>query len=149
MATAKVGLDRELRVPGVCSPLPEMLVADDSSTILYAIACLLEHYGIARVTDRVQTVAAMMEALARHKPEYVLLDAEMTGMSGLRMTLVLSQMYPEMKIILMSMNTSPYLRNASMCSGAFAFIDKSKFLTELGKLMPAVPRSGKVSEAHN
>lgn len=147
MATAKVGADRALPVPNARSPLPDMLVADDSPTILYAITCLLEHYRIATVTGRVQNVSTLMDAVARHEPEYLLIDAEMPGMSGLRTTLVLSQMYPEMKIILMSMDTSLYFRNACMYSGAFAFIDKSKLLSELGKLIPAVPGQAEVSEA--
>jgi DNA-binding NarL/FixJ family response regulator len=146
MATAKIGVDHALPVASARSLLPEMLVADDSPTALYAITCLLEHYRIATVVGRAQTVSAIMDAVARHQPEYLLLDAEMPSMSGLRTTLVLSQMYPEMKIILMSMDTSLYFRNACIYSGAFAFINKSKFLSELGKLIPGQAEAAEAPE---
>jgi CheY-like chemotaxis protein len=61
----------------------------------------------------------------------VLLDADMPGMSGLRTALLISQLHPEVKIILMSMDTSAQFRAACAGCGAAAMIYKPKFLNEL------------------
>jgi DNA-binding NarL/FixJ family response regulator len=69
------------------------------------------------------------------KPDLVLMDADMPGMSGLRTALLLSQMAPATEVILMSMDTSPRFRAACAGCGAKAVIYKPRFLRELSALL--------------
>jgi DNA-binding NarL/FixJ family response regulator len=111
------------------------LVVDDSETILHAICSLLEHHNVVEITGRAESGTQAVDAVLDLKPDLVLLDADMPGMSGLRTALLLSQMAPATEVILMSMDTSPRFRAACSGCGAKAVIYKPRFLRELSALL--------------
>jgi len=86
-------------------PLPPVrrktLVVDDSETILHAICSLLEHHDVVQVAGRAESGTQALDAVLDIKPDLVLMDADMPGMSGLRTALLLSQMAPATEVILM------------------------------------------------
>jgi DNA-binding NarL/FixJ family response regulator len=111
------------------------LVVDDSETILHAICSLLEHHDVVEVAGRAESGTQALDVVLDLKPELVVMDADMPGMSGLRTTLLLSQMAPGTEVILMSMDTTPRFREACAGCGAKAVIYKPKFLRELSALL--------------
>jgi DNA-binding NarL/FixJ family response regulator len=111
------------------------LVVDDSATILHAICTLLEHHNLLEVAGRAESGQQAIDCMIELKPELVLIDADMPGMSGLRTALLLSQMSPETAVILMSMDTSAQFQAACAGCGAAAVIYKPKFLRELSNLL--------------
>jgi DNA-binding NarL/FixJ family response regulator len=111
------------------------LVVDDSETILHAICSLLEHHDVLEVAGRAESGTQAVDAVIELKPDLVLMDADMPGMSGLRTALLLSQMAPVTEVILMSMDTSPRFRAACAGCGAKAVIYKPRFLRELSALL--------------
>jgi DNA-binding NarL/FixJ family response regulator len=116
------------------------VVVDDSTTILHAICALLEHHKVVEVVGRAESGPETVDRIAELQPELVLLDADMPGMSGLRTALVISQMHPEIEIILMSMDTSSQFRAACAGCGAQAMIYKPRFLRELRALLTSLPK---------
>lgn len=72
-----------------------------------------------------------LEAVDSLNPEFVLMDVAMPRMNGLRATRLVSQHFPETKVLLMSSEDSRYLREECLTAGAIAFIYKPKFLKEL------------------
>jgi CheY-like chemotaxis protein len=120
------------------------LVVDDSNTILHAICALLEHHQLVDVLARVESGAKAIDAMLELKPDLVLMDADMPGMSGLRTALLLSQLQPQTSIILMSMDTSPQFKAACSGCGASAVIYKPKFLKELSTLLQRPLRGAKI-----
>jgi DNA-binding NarL/FixJ family response regulator len=127
-------------------PLPSArkrtLVVDDSETILHAICSLLEHHDVVEVAGRAESGSQTLDAILELKPDLVLMDADMPGMSGLRTALLLSQMSPTTEIILMSMDTSAQFRAACAGCGAMAVIYKPRFLQELSVLLERPLRPG-------
>lgn len=121
------------------------LVVDDSETILHAICTLLEHHDIVEVAGREESGTQTLDAILELKPDLVLMDADMPGMSGLRTALLLSQMAPMTEIILMSMDTSAQFRAACSGCGAKAVIYKPRFLRELSTLLERPLRAGRLS----
>ena len=111
------------------------LVVDDSETILHAICSLLEHHDVVEITGRAESGTHAIDAALDLKPDLVVMDADMPGMSGLRTALLLSQMAPATEVILMSMDTSPRFRAACAGCGAKAVIYKPRFLRELSALL--------------
>ncbi len=111
--------------------LRRTLVVDDSTTILHAICALLQHHEVVEIAGRAESGPETIDAVMELKPELVLLDADMPGMSGLRTALLISQMHPATEIVLMSMDTSVQFRSACAGCGATAMIYKPKFLPEL------------------
>src|SRR5215831_17431694 len=122
-------------------PLPprrkRTLVVDDSITILHAICTLLEHHKVVEVVGRAESGQETIDRIQEFQPELVLLDADMPGMSGLRTALLISQMYPHIEVVLMSMDTSGQFRAACAGCGATAMIYKPKFLRELRTFLSA------------
>lgn len=114
---------------------PRTLVVDDSLTILHAICSLLEHNEMLEIVGRAESGAETIEAVLDLRPEMVLMDADMPGMSGLRAALLLSQISPTVKVVLMSMDDSPQFRRSCAGCGAYAVIYKPKFLSELTRLL--------------
>jgi DNA-binding NarL/FixJ family response regulator len=127
-------------------PLPSArrrtLVVDDSETILHAICSLLEHHDVVEVAGRAESGTQTLDAILELKPDLVLMDADMPGMSGLRTALLLSQMAPTTEIILMSMDTSAQFRAACAGCGARAVVYKPRFLRELSVLLERPLRPG-------
>ncbi|MGZ4843827.1 MAG: response regulator transcription factor [Candidatus Angelobacter sp.] len=121
------------------------LVVDDSETILHAICTLLEHHDILEVAGRAESGTQTLDAVLDLKPDLVLMDADMPGMSGLRTALLLSQLSPTTEIILMSMDTSPQFRAACAGCGAKAVIYKPRFLLELSALLERPLRPGRLA----
>lgn len=120
-----------------CSAKPRTLVVDDSPTILHAICSLLEHREMVEVVGRAESGPETIVAVRDLKPDLVLMDADMPGMSGLRASLLLAQAFPETRVILMSMDTTSQFRRACSGCGAHAVIYKPRFLSELLKLLNA------------
>ena len=123
------------------------LVVDDSETILHAICSLLEHHDVVEVAGRAESGAQAIDVVLELKPDLILMDADMPGMSGLRTTLLLSQMAAGTDVILMSMDTSPRFRAACAGCGAKAVIYKPRFLPELSALLERPLRTSPRAEA--
>ena len=123
------------------------LVVDDSETILHAICSLLEYHDVVEVAGRAESGTQAVEAVLDLKPDLIVMDADMPGMSGLRTALLLSQMSPATEVILMSMDTSPRFRAACSGCGAKAVIYKPRFLRELSALLKRPLRPSPRTEA--
>ena len=111
------------------------IVVDDSLTILHLICSLLEHHEIVDVVGRAESGSETIDAVLNLHPDLVLMDADMPGMSGLRASLMLWQVCPSTKVVLMTMDRNPELRRACCSCGAFAVIYKPTFLSELAELL--------------
>jgi two-component system, NarL family, invasion response regulator UvrY len=123
------------------------LVVDDSETILHAICSLLEHHDLVEVAGRAESGTQAIDGMLELKPDLILMDADMPGMSGLRTALLLSQMAAGTDVILMSMDTSPRFHAACAGCGAKAVIYKPRFLQELSALLERPLRTSARAEA--
>jgi len=112
-----------------------MVVVDDSNTILHMICTLLEHHNLAEVVGTAENGLDAIEMVKAVNPDLVLIDAELPEMSGLRTSLVLSQMQPDARIILMTMDPEKQFLAACAGCGAHAVIYKPRFLHELALLL--------------
>jgi DNA-binding NarL/FixJ family response regulator len=128
-------------------PRKRTLVVDDSETILHAICSLLEHHDVVEVAGRAESGTHAIDIVLELKPDLILMDADMPGMSGLRTALLLSQMAAGTDVILMSMDTSPRFRTACDGCGAKAVIYKPRFLQELSALLERPLRTSPRAEA--
>ena len=107
------------------------LVVDDSLTILHAICSLLEHHRIVEVIGRAKSGREAIGKVTDLRPDLVLMDADMPGMSGLRAAILVSQTSPRTRTVVMSMDATPQFRRACTDCGASAVIYKPRFLAEL------------------
>jgi DNA-binding NarL/FixJ family response regulator len=111
------------------------LVVDDSLTILHAICTLLQHHELVDLVGRAESGEESLDAALTLCPDLVLIDADMPGMSGLRTSLMLSQICPGTKVVLMTMDRNPEILRAGTSCGACAVIYKPRFLSELAEVL--------------
>ena len=148
MALGSLAIRTQTVEPVSLAPLRKRtLIVDDSETILHAICSLLDYHNLVEVAGRAESGTQAVDAVVELKPDLVLMDADMPGMSGLRTALLLSQMAPGTEVILMSMDTSPRFRAACAGCGAKAVIYKPRFLGELSALLERPLRPGPRTEA--
>ncbi len=110
------------------------LVVDDMAPMQEAACGVLEMHGIdvvGRAGDGLQAVAAVAEL----NPELVLMDVRMPLMDGLQATRLLTEHFPDIRVVLMSGEQSPELGEQCRASGADAFVFKLDFPQEFAAIL--------------
>lgn len=116
------------RTPTV-SPL-RILVVDDSASFGDLAAALLEREPCAEVVGVARSGAQALEMVLSTKPDLVLMDVNMSPMSGLTASALIFWLFPQIRVVLMSTDDSPRLRAECTACGAEGFIHKASFISE-------------------
>ncbi len=120
------------------APISVMLV-DDSPLFLSTATQFL---GMCKEVAVVGSCSSGQEALEKARelrPQVILLDIMMPGMSGLSVIGPLKQLLPDATIIALTMMDTPDFRKAALAAGADAFIPKSAMHVSL---LPAIRKIG-------
>jgi two-component system response regulator DesR len=91
------------------------------------------------VVARVGDGAEAIEAVAKLRPDAVLMDVDMPLLDGLNAAMVISTRFPETRIVLMTAFEYPGLRAEAQACGAVVFIDKTMFREELPQALGIPP----------
>lgn len=124
------------------------MVVDDSPRFLRTICSFLLQY---KSVDVVATASGAMEALRavdRLKPDLVLLDFRMPLVNGLEATVQIRRRSPATHVVIITGYDSAELREASIESGALAFIPKLYVSRELPHLLNKIAASLGCDEVH-
>jgi len=107
---------------------PRVLLADDYPGMVVALERLLspECDVVATVTDG----GGVSEACHSSQPDVVVLDLNMPNVGGLDVCRQLLQTVPQVRVILLSADTSALVRERALSLGAFAVVAKQQ-LTDL------------------
>ena len=76
------------------------------------------------VVGSVADGSAVLEAAQRLQPDVLVIDVNLPGLSGLEACRQVTQVNPEMKVIIMSAMNDPDVRQLSVEVGASAFVFK-------------------------
>ena len=106
-----------------------VLLADDHALILAGIRSLLDgHYD---VVEQVGDGRSLVEAALRLRPDLIILDISLPLLNGIDAARQIKKMWPEAKLVFLSMHSSPvYLREA-INAGGDAYILKTSAKEEL------------------
>lgn len=107
-----------------------ILVVDDSPDFLEVVCSLLGLEDFIEIVGTAKDGSGAIQAVSDLHPELVLMDVQMPYMNGQTTSLLLSQHFPEVKVILMSADESLQTRIACQSSGARAFVYKPAFRTQ-------------------
>jgi two-component system, NarL family, response regulator DesR len=90
-----------------------IVIAEDQTMVLGALAALLERAGDIEVVAQVVDGAAALDAVSRLQPDVLVSDIEMPGMSGLELAAEIQRDHPQVKVIILTtFARSGYLRRA-------------------------------------
>lgn len=122
----------------------DVLIVEDQTMVLGALAALLEIESDIRVVLRATNGRDALEQTQKLRPDVVLTDIEMPGMSGLELAAELLRLKsPSRVIILTTFARAGYLRRA-LEAGASGYLLKDSPSEELANAIRRVQRGGRV-----
>ena len=115
---------------------PTVILADDHTLVLEGFRRLLETHCelLAAVGDG----QALLQAVARHRPDIVILDISMPVMNGIEAARALKSKYPGLKLVFVTMHADPAYIRAAFQAGASGYILKQSLGDELAQALHTV-----------
>ncbi len=119
-----------------------VLIVDDHALVAEGIEAILETYGDIEVVGTVSDGQAAVEQAEALKPDVVLLDLNMPGVTGLAATEMILERRRETHIVILSMHDSPEYISTAMNHGAKGYILKDVPTEEIKTAIDAVMAGG-------
>src|SRR5215467_6754234 len=117
--------------------LMNILLVDDSRFFLKAATRFLSELDAVGAVATAHSGADAVRAVLRNRPDLVLMDINMPGMSGLAAVRRLKAVAPEVRVVVVSLNESSDFRAAAEAAGADGYISKRDFATGVAALFAA------------
>ena len=101
---------------------PRVLVAEDHPDMAKAICRLLALD--CEIVGRVEDGGAVLEAAQRLQPHVIVIDLNLPNVNGLEVCRQITEVNPEMKVIVFTAMNDPDVRERAFELGAAAFVSK-------------------------
>jgi len=124
-----------------------VVVAEDQSMVLGALAALLEIEPEIEVVGQARDGREALALVRQHRPDVLLTDIEMPVMTGLELTAEVARSHPKTRVIILTtFARSGYLRRA-LDAGASGYLLKDSPAEELANAVRRVHRGGRAIDA--
>ncbi len=117
-----------------------IVVADDHAVVRAGITGVLSATPEFEVVAEAGTGQEAIALVEEHRPEVVVLDISMPGMSGLEAAATLRTAHPELRILILSVHDHPEYVMESVRAGANGYLRKDAEPRELRDAIRAVAR---------
>jgi DNA-binding NarL/FixJ family response regulator len=117
-----------------------VLLADDHTLVRAGIRSLLQELGDIEVVGEAGDGRTALQLTASAKPDVVLMDVSMPGLSGTESLVRLVKEYPNVRVIMLSMHATEEYVLRSLRVGAAGYLLKDADTAELGLALRAVAR---------
>lgn len=115
-------------------------LADDHRIVASGIAALLRETGLYGEVQIFTDGKSLWNACMARLPQWVFLDYEMPGWSGLDTLQQLKTAYPHLPVLILSMNTEKSIIETCMAHGANGYLSKDSAPDELAEALQEVQR---------
>jgi DNA-binding NarL/FixJ family response regulator len=117
-----------------------VLLVDDHTLIRAGISALLERIEHVEIVGEAVDGHHAQELIDEFSPDVVLLDLQMSGLSGYELLQELSQRFPQIKIVVLSVHDTAEYALRAIRGGASGYIPKSAASGELELAIDQVTR---------
>lgn len=107
-----------------------LIIADDHSIFLEGITALISSNTI-NVIANCKNGQEVLDTLKTQKPDLVISDINMPVMDGITLTKKIKKLYPEIKIMMLSMYEEKYIINKALKGGADGYMSKNSGKDEI------------------
>lgn len=119
-------------------PRIKVLIADDHAIVREGLKALLDLEDDIQVVGEVSSSMEGMDIVQKLRPEVVLMDIKMPGVSGIEATRLIKEIYPNIKVILLTnYDDEEYVLEAIKC-GADGYVLKDIKKGDLPKIIRTV-----------
>lgn len=119
-----------------------VILADDHHLVRSGIRSLLDGIPQVRVIAEARDGDELLALLDSVTPDLVITDVSMPGTDGLTALSQIRARHPEVRVIVLSMHTSPDVVKRAMASGASAYLPKDANDFELASALHSVMTTG-------
>jgi DNA-binding NarL/FixJ family response regulator len=119
-------------MPASSKPI-KVLIVDDQRTFGEALQLALEAERDLRIVDVVTDGTAAVLAVSEHRPDVVLMDVAMPGMSGIEATRRIKDTDPEARVLILSGYEDELLLARAVQAGAAGLLRKTEAVTEVAR----------------
>jgi DNA-binding NarL/FixJ family response regulator len=119
---------------------PRLVLADDHHMLVDSLRAMLE--GRYEVVAVAYSGRELLEVLARHRADCLLLDLGLPGRTGLELLPDIRRLQPGIKVLIVTMHVDRAVADAAIRAGADGFIPKDSGLAELREAIDAVLAGG-------
>jgi len=120
------------------STLIRVLVADDHSVVRQGIRHVLEGAEEFTIVAEAENGNEVAELVAQSKPDVVVLDISMPGLSGIEVTAVLRKRFPECRVLILSMYDNQEYVLEAVRSGAHGYLLKDTAADDLATAIRSI-----------
>lgn len=120
-----------------------IIIVDDHALMRAGLKLMLSSQQDIIVVGEAADGFDALECISKNKPDIVLLDLSMPGMNGLECLKKIREMYPEVKVILLTMHEDTQYLRQGLSAGAMGYVLKKAADDVLFQAIRAV-RSGAV-----
>ncbi|MEX0276631.1 MAG: response regulator [Ruegeria sp.] len=120
-----------------------VLIVDDHPMVAEGIESLLESFDEIDVVGTLSNGQEAVNQATRLKPDVILMDLNMPGLSGLNATEIILERLPDTRILILSMHDSPEYISTALSHGARGYVLKDVPTDEIKQAIDAVMRGEK------
>ena len=109
----------------------QIMLVDDNLTFLASVKKTLKLVTGTQVVAEAHNGAQALEMAQRLKPDLMLLDIVMHGLSGLEVAKAMQSWPQSPRVLFLTMHDNESYRTAAQALGALGLVGKANFVTEL------------------
>ena len=108
-----------------------VIIADDHHLVRQGLRRLLDNERDIRVVDEAADGQGAIDAVARVRPDVIVMDVKMPVVNGIEAACRLRDAHPETRVVVLSMYTDPVLIEKALSNGVSGFVCKDSPAEEL------------------
>lgn len=103
----------------------KLMIVDDQKLFRIGLTTLLNEYKTIKVIAEAENGADALNILKLCTPDVIFMDIDMPVMNGMEATIQIKKLYPNVKILVLSMHDEPFFSYEFMKNGANGYLVKN------------------------